>query len=506
MGDMLPPAKKSRLVGGHDLVTNILERGKHPYGVRLLGNMYADSLLDGFVDCRQTGLGSFGTIRSDDVLLIVFSYFDASALCHLCLASRALYVFSHHDALWRRLCLVKFGGDFSFKYSWKQSYVYRLLSGSNRIDEYKEHAPIIVDGLYSDALYRPLLCASSGLHPSWTTVENMERRSAKSLSVEDFIREFDAKNQPVLITDCATQWHAFASKDRAWNFDYLKKQAQKASGYNFTMDDYISYMEGVSSSDDQPIYLFDKRFFDKLPELLHDFTVPVSYDLDLFSLLGEIPQRPYYRWMIMGPAKSGSSFHIDPNATSAWNAVISGAKRWIMFPPGVTPPGVYPTNDLAEVTQSVSLMEWYLNFYTEIEALPPSQQPIQCTCEIVYVPHGWWHAVINIEPSVAITQNFVTANNLAKVLEFLRDKKEQVSGIKDGDSLHGRFVSVIKEKRPHLTELPGVKSAMDATKYSLWSKIIAGDDDSSENKVSSGSTSTTADDNKNGVSSFSFNF
>lgn len=40
------------------------------------------------------------------------------------------------------------------------------------------------------------------------------------------------------------------------------------------------------------------------------------------------------RWLIIGPHRSGSSFHVDPNATCAWNAVVSGAKKWILFPPG----------------------------------------------------------------------------------------------------------------------------------------------------------------------------
>lgn len=31
----------------------------------------------------------------------------------------------------------------------------------------------------------------------------------------------------------------------------------------------------------------------------------------------------------------------DPNATSAWNAVITGAKKWIMYPPDTMPPGVF---------------------------------------------------------------------------------------------------------------------------------------------------------------------
>lgn len=111
-------------------------------------------------------------------------------------------------------------------------------------------------------------------------------------------------------------------------------------------------------------------------------------------------------------------------------------------------------------------MEWFLQFFDHIAELPPDQQPIQCTCragELIFVPSGWWHAVINLEETVAVTQNFVSPRNLRKVLYFLREKKEQVSGVggsRDSKAtLYDRFHAAL-QARPHSSNrkmrLPGI--------------------------------------------------
>lgn len=155
-----------------------------------------------------------------------------------------------------------------------------------------------------------------------------------------------------------------------------------------------------------PLYLFDKRFVERSPRLAQDFTVPPYFSEDLFSVLGE-KHRPDYRWLVLGPSRSGSSFHVDPNATSAWNAVVSGSKKWVLFPPSAIPPGVHASADGADVATSVSLTEWFINFYPDIKEGMTEVKPIECTVkagEMLFIPRGWWHLAINLEPGVAITQ------------------------------------------------------------------------------------------------------
>lgn len=61
--------------------------------------------------------------------------------------------------------------------------------------------------------------------------------------------------------------------------------------------------------------------------------------------------------------------------------------------------------------------------------------------------------MVNLEESIAITQNFVPRAHLAGVLGFLRDKREQVSGFRrEVVDPFGTFVEGMKREYPELLE------------------------------------------------------
>jgi hypothetical protein len=57
--------------------------------------------------------------------------------------------------------------------------------------------------------------------------------------------------------------------------------------------------------------------------------------------LEEDPRGSTYIMSTNGPCDLNLVCSKDPNATSAWNAVITGSKGWIFFPPEIVPPGIF---------------------------------------------------------------------------------------------------------------------------------------------------------------------
>lgn len=438
----------------------------HTHGVQPLGNLYFNP---GSINSRDTGLGNLHTL-TDELVLDILGFLDGNSLGVLACVSKSFYVFTNHEPLWRNLVLENFVDGFQYNGSWKSTFVvsngYPLFDIGSGVRSFK------VRDFYSDYLFQSWLCANLEMKGEWLERDNIVRK--RGISVEEFVANFEEVNKPVLLEGCIDNWDAL----RNWDRDYLVKLCGDDVKFSvgpveMKLKDYFGYSDQVR--EERPLYLFDPKFAEKVPKLGLEYEVPVYFREDLFGVLGN--ERPDYRWIIIGPAGSGSSFHVDPNSTSAWNAVIKGSKKWVLFPPDVIPPGVHPSPDGAEVASPVSIIEWFMNFYGATKNW--KKKPIECICkagEVIFVPSGWWHLVINLEESIAITQNYVSRRNLLSVLEFLKrpNASTLVSGTKDRVNLHDKFKNAIEASFPgaidELTQKEEEKK-IQQRKLSFWDSV-----------------------------------
>lgn len=296
-----------------------------------------------------------------------------------------------------------------------------------------QEAKVDCGQVFSDVLHRPFACSNIKLekYTKGIPARNLIRRF-DNISYDEFASKWT--EQPFILTQCIQDWPVCSQ----WTTESLLESYAdvefRAEAVDWKLSRYSDYMS--NNRDESPLYLFDKKFAEKMDIKIGQekpgasYWKPECFGPDLFEVLGK--ERPAHRWLIVGPERSGSTFHKDPNGTSAWNAVIQGAKYWIMFPPTAQVPGVYVSKDSSEVTSPLSIAEWLLTFHQEARQMAGCIEGICNAGEILHVPSGWWHLVVNLESGIALTQNFIPKSPslrlLSEALAFLRDKPDQVSG------------------------------------------------------------------------------
>lgn len=348
--------------------------------------------------------------------------------------------------------------------------------------------------LFSDVLHRPFFCAHVPLLPFATNIPKQnEIPRLDDLSPVEF--QANWVNKPFILTSPVKQWPVYQSWSTEQLLEKFADVSFRAESVDWPLKTYVEYMQ--DNRDESPLYLFDRSFVEKMslktssspaPETA-DYWPPSSFGSDLFSVLGG--KRPDHRWLIVGPERSGSTFHKDPNATSAWNAVLKGSKYWIMFPSSSSlppPPGVYVSKDQSEVTSPLSIAEWLLGFHAEARQTPGCVEGMCGEGEVLHVPSGWYHLVLNLESSIAITQNFVPRRRIGAVLQFLRDQKQSISGFSDDvDDPYALFVQRLKEHHPE-TLAEGLAELEKLTKggRGKWEELTKAADHSSEDDAGGG--------------------
>ena len=428
-----------------------MERPSHPHGVQPEGSLWfqGPDAVAAARTKRSAGLGPRLGRLADATLLEICRFGGVEMLASMCASSDALAAFASFEELWKPLCLARFvvsTREFKnfqdichFERSWKASCLkfLRATSRGGGGDAAAQALPVAERSrgvsVYSDLLYQPHE-VSHGPSPFGAKPKGPRCARVKSPAScqPDAVASFEVgAGRPVVLEGAGAE----AAADSTWDEPSMRRilgdRVFHAGGVNFKLKDYFEY--AGRNMDDPPLYLFDPTFEKSAPELVRAYSTPPCFRDDLFALLDESGSRPDYRWLLVGGKRSGQSWHKDPNGTSAWNLTVRGRKRWLFFPPHKTPPGVIPSADGEDYVTPLSLAEWARTFYQEACASPGFLECETGPGDVMYVPRGWWHMVLNVAPlTVAVSHHFLSPAGLSNTLRLLRESPHEVSGVDRG--------------------------------------------------------------------------
>ncbi|GJN68680.1 F-box and JmjC domain-containingprotein [Purpureocillium lilacinum] len=455
------------------VVTDAASIPSHQLGVKPLGNRYLSNAPN-----ARASVGTWA-MMPDEMLTVILEHFGKSDLIRLGSTCKFLYAFCHLDEIWKALFL-QLPPEVSRALRWRGTWR-RTLMNLNKESE----AIVDCSNVFSDVLHRPFACSNINLRQFIRNIPKANQiRRFDNLTYEQYAERWT--EQPFILTKCIREWPVTST----WTIDQLLSDYAeldfRAEAVDWTFSRYCEYMR--DNIDESPLYLFDRKFAEKMgikigKDAGSAYWRPDCFGPDLFEVLGR--ERPAHRWLIVGPERSGSTFHKDPNGTSAWNAVIQGSKYWIMFPPAAQVPGVYVSQDSSEVTSPLSIAEWLLTFHQEARQLPECIEGICEAGEILHVPSGWWHLVVNLESGIALTQNFVpqspSLNLLSEVLAFLKDKPDQVSGFdKDVANPYELFIGRLRSEHPEVLDKALEVVDRKSGKKRKWDTAVGRDEEAQE--------------------------
>ena len=119
-----------------------------------------------------------------------------------------------------------------------------------------------------------------------------------------------------------------------------------------------------------------------------------------------------YRFLYIGPKGSWTPLHCDVFGSYSWSANIVGRKRWLFWRPGEEPRDVR-----GELVWRVDEEEEHDDGRLEVEQLEG---------QVIFVPSGWHHQVINLEDTVSINHNWFNGTNIKEVVVRLEAELKKV--------------------------------------------------------------------------------
>jgi len=222
-----------------------------------------------------------------------------------------------------------------------------------------------------------------------------------SITKADFLEQYKAQQQPVIIEQVTSSWPA----SRKWDLEYIKKIAgdnivplydskpstgrkhQHAPETKMRLRDYIALLE----SGEKDLRLFFYNILSGSPELAKDFDYP------------DIGLKFFKKLPVLFLAGKGArvQMHFDIDMADLLLCHFGGQKRILLFPPS-------QTSNLYHVPFSFSSLydvDYENPDYEQFPALKLLQGQVATlhNNDALYIPPGYWHYVIYDDISFSMT-------------------------------------------------------------------------------------------------------
>ncbi|GAA0162594.1 protein modifying enzyme [Lithospermum erythrorhizon] len=289
----------------------------------------------------------------------------------------------------------------------------------------------------------------------------IEKVNGKELSYSDFGDKYLARNEPVVLTGLMEDWracHDWVSDSGKPNLDFLsthfgnsKVQYQVADCRTRKLTDQKRVEMSVSDfvgqwGDDIKgnalLYLKDWHFVKEYLDY-NAYNAPLffrddwlNFYLDNYHMhthpdpINEISCSDY-RFVYMGAKGTWTPLHADVFRSYSWSANVCGRKKWYFLSPSqhTFVFDRYMKNSVYDIFEEVNE-----------KIFPHFKKAIWWECtqeenEIIFVPSGWFHQVLNLDDAISINHNWFNAYNLPWVWDLLlrdyKEAKEYIEDIKD---------------------------------------------------------------------------
>jgi len=281
--------------------------------------------------------------------------------------------------------------------------------------------------------------------------ESVDRRA--NLSMEEYRHLYVEKRRPVIITDYAEHTlprmegatDQSSGSTRAWGWEEM---LQVCGDMNVTLSQrhpearHLWAGLGISRNSKfaewigeiregraaNATYLMDHGLAGRCSAFLEHFVVPKYFAGDLFKRLsfnenGGRDMFPHHPSVFAGAAGSGGSLHVDSHASTFWQLLLRGRKRWTLY----------------SLPDSLRRVLLYAGVEHEVLPLVPlpgevrnlSRTPLLAVADafkvvvevkagdLIMVPHDVPHMVENVEDVLAISMNVLDDVAVPRLIEDL---------------------------------------------------------------------------------------